>query len=151
MNLEMKERHRHELEAAESALSSGGDTEETRLIGDKTDSGGDGGGEGEGDVTGVAEGLSEMSVEDREKEKRDQKRAKAQRKREKLREKVRWGVFRCALVVLQRKESSFSVGLRSRPRLLCPVCALFTTHFGTEFYYRVVTDCYGATGVVGLK
>lgn len=76
-----KERHRHELEAAESVSALRRDAAEMG----HDDETGNHEGEGKEEIT---KGVSAMSVEDVEKEKRDHRRAKAQRKRNKQREKV---------------------------------------------------------------
>lgn len=85
MEEETEERHRREVEAAQSGSSKAAPdhADEREEIRDDVQ-----GGDLDGGVEKAEEGLGELSVEDKEKEKRDQKRAKAQRKREKQREKV---------------------------------------------------------------
>lgn len=85
MDQEIEERHRREVEAAESkksaAVTDADEPEEgAGAAGAAEDRSAAGG--------GLSDKLEGMSVEDREKGKRDQKRAKAQRKRDKQREKV---------------------------------------------------------------
>ena len=96
MDAETKERHRRELEAAESKESEIFPTTagENRENGDRD-------GDDGADIDNVASDLKGVSLEDREKGKRDQKRAKAQRKREKQRQKasVLYALFRNDLIL----------------------------------------------------